>query len=74
MVPTKKIVLDKNSFRLYIRDVGERTINRRELAMNENLNVVVTEEDGRWEDVVWVNEQASLSAMEDMVEKGVQVG
>ena len=67
-------MLDKNSFRLYIRDVGERTINRRELAMNENLNVVVTEEDGRWEDVVWVNEQASLSAMEDMVEKGVQVG
>ena len=40
----------------------------------ENLEVIVTEEDGRWNDEVWLTEQAELSAMEDAVNNGVEVG
>lgn len=36
--------------------------------MNENLNVVVTEEDGRWDDDEWLTEMATISAMEDSLE------
>jgi len=42
--------------------------------MNENLNVIVTEEDGRWNDEDWLTEQASISAMQDAVDHGVEVG
>lgn len=42
--------------------------------MNENLQVVVTEEDGRWNDEAWVNEQAEISAMWNSIEKGTEVG
>lgn len=70
---TKFIGLDKTAFWLYIIDVRERTINRREPAMNENLNVIVTE-DGRWDDEAWLTEQASISAMQDAFENGVEVG
>ena len=37
--------------------------------MNDNLNVVVTEEDGRWEDQEWLEHQAELSACEDRIER-----
>lgn len=37
----------------------------------ENLQEIVTEEDGRWEDEVWLAEQAAISAMEDAVNNGV---
>ena len=42
--------------------------------MNDNLNVVVTEEDGRWNDESWLTEQASISAMNDKIDNGVEVG
>ena len=42
--------------------------------MNDNLNVVVTEEDGRWNDDAWLTEQAEISAMQDSIEKGTEVG
>lgn len=42
--------------------------------MNENLQVIVTEEDGRYDDPVWLTTQAELSAMQDAVEHCVSVG
>lgn len=42
--------------------------------MNKNLTLVVTEEDGRWDDEVWLAEQAAISAMEDAVNNGLDVG
>lgn len=45
--------------------------------MNDNLMLIWTdlmEMDDRWSDDRWLTEQANLSAMEDMVEKGVNVG
>jgi hypothetical protein len=38
--------------------------------MNENLNVIVTE-DGRWNDESWMNNQANISAMQNDLENGV---
>jgi hypothetical protein len=37
--------------------------------MNDNLQVVLTDSDGRWEDEVWLTEQANISAMEDNYER-----
>lgn len=42
--------------------------------MNDNLMVVETVEDGRWNDDAWLTEQAELSAMQDSVERGTEVG
>jgi len=42
--------------------------------MNDNLNVIVTEEDERWNDEAWLTEQADISAMQDAVDHGVEVG
>ena len=42
--------------------------------MNDNLNVLVTEEDGRWDDQVWLTEQANISAMDHSVDVGTEVG
>ena len=42
--------------------------------MNDNLNVVVTEEDGRWSDDAWLTKQANISAMDHSVDVGTEVG
>ena len=38
-----------------------------------NENVIVTEEDERWNDEAWLTEQADISAMQDAVDHGVEV-
>jgi len=43
----------------------------------DNLNVVIEDlsvEDGRWNDEAWLTEQATISAMQDAVDNGVEVG
>jgi hypothetical protein len=43
--------------------------------MNDNVQVEMTNmDDGRWEDVEWVNEQAELSATMDAYEHSQAVG
>lgn len=41
--------------------------------MNDNLMVVETMEDGRWNDEAWVTEQAEISSMQESIERGTEV-
>lgn len=41
--------------------------------MENNFEIKTNEIDGRWDDQNWVNEQAELSATEDMFEKEFEI-
>jgi hypothetical protein len=63
-----KIWLDITTRRIYFNCIESEDEN-----MNNNLQVLLTVEDGRWDDEVYLNEQVSMSAMQDAADnnKGV---
>jgi len=68
-----KIFVDKDSGFYYIISMKRDNNNQQGDTKMFGLEIVETEyvsgDDGRWEDDSWVNEQAELSATEDLVGK-----